>query len=163
MSSLSWFRRSSLALISFSLFTLLNAGHAAQVSLGLQASATSGSLFGLGAHVMVSTPLNAARDLQLRGNLEGNLESGGVPDLLLDVTLIKRNAAFYYGVGVGSGVAFDFVDHGSSFPGIILSPIFLVNVHGVLGTTLSGGIAVEGLLRVGAAPRLEARVSFPLR
>jgi len=99
----------------------------------------------------------------LRGNVEGNLELGGVPDLLLDVTLIKQNAALYYGVGVGSGVAFDFVDHGSSFPGIVLSPIFLANVHGVLGTTLSSGTKVEGMLRIGALPRLQARVSFPRR
>ncbi|AZI44871.1 hypothetical protein EHF33_18320 (plasmid) [Deinococcus psychrotolerans] len=78
------------------------------------------------------------------------------------VSLIKRYDAFYVGLGAGSGVAFDFVDHGSSFPGIVLSPIFLANVHGILGTTLSSATTVEGVLRVGAVPRLEARVSFPL-
>lgn len=118
---------------------------------------------GFGAHVAVDTPLNAAGGLQLRGNLEGNFELGGVPDILLDVAFIQRYDAFYIGLGAGSGVAFDFVDHGSSFPGIFLSPLFLANVHGILGTTLGGGTTVEGLLRVGAVPRLEARVSFPLR
>ncbi|GAA4018808.1 hypothetical protein GCM10022631_34910 [Deinococcus rubellus] len=111
----------------------------------------------------VATPFNAAGDLRLRGNLEGNLELGGVPDILLDVALIQRYDAFYIGLGAGSGVVFDFVDHGSSFPGIVLSPLFLANIHGIVGTTLSGGTTVEGVLRVGAVPRLEVRMSFPLR
>ncbi|TSA79298.1 hypothetical protein FNU79_18115 [Deinococcus detaillensis] len=150
-------------LVSFAVLgALALPAQAAQVSLGLQANATLSSV-GFGAHTTVETPLNAAGTLRLRGSVEGNLNLGGVPDILLDVSLIQRYDAFYVGLGAGSGVAFDFVDHGSSFPGIVLSPIFLANVHGILGTTLSGGTTVEGVLRVGAVPRLEARVSFPLR
>ena len=155
--------------MAFGLVTLLSPGQAAQVSLGLQtgvataAPAGKGALIGLGAHMTLSTPINAARDLQVRGNLEGNLQLNGVPNILLDVTLIKQRAGMYYGGGIGSGVSFDFADYGSGLPFIILSPEFLANIHGVVGTTLSNGTVVEGLFRLGAAPRLEARVSFPLR
>lgn len=111
----------------------------------------------------VATPLNAAQDVQLRSNLQGDFNLGGVPDMLLDVAFIQRYDHFYIGLGAGSGVAFDFEDHGSSFPGIFLSPVALANVHGILGTTLRSGTTVEGLLRVGLAPRLEVRMSIPLR
>lgn len=108
---------------------------------------------------MLQASLNPARDLRLRGNVEPCV----VPDILLDAMFIQRYDAYYIGLGTGSGVAFDFVDHGSSFPGIVLSPLFLANVHGILGTMLSSSTTVEGVLRVGAEPRLEARVSFQLR
>ena len=99
--------------MAFGLFTLLSPGQAAQVSLGLQTSvgtaapAGKGVLIGLGAHLTLSTPINAARDLQVRGNFEGNLQLNGVPNILLDVTLIKQSSGIYYGGGIGSGVSFE--------------------------------------------------------
>ncbi|AZI44870.1 hypothetical protein EHF33_18315 (plasmid) [Deinococcus psychrotolerans] len=71
-------------LVSFAVLGVLALpAQAAQVSLGLQANATLGSV-GFGAHTTVETPLNAAGDLRLRGSVEGNLNLGGVPDILLD-------------------------------------------------------------------------------
>lgn len=131
-------------------FTLAGSAQAIQGQLGLQLNAAIptgfSSLASAGAHASVLGPVGA--DLLVRGTLEGNLGLHLLPNLRLDIDLLKTNADLYYGAGIGTGLSADLKDGGSGFPNAVLSPVALLNIHGVLGKTFGNGY-VEGLLRAG--------------
>lgn len=141
---------------------LLGQAGAAQVQLGLQAAAnlpvisSTASVMG-GGHMAALWNVNGT--LKFRPVLEGNLSSGFAPSLRLDLDLLKVSGAAYYGAGLGSGLMFDMTDGGSGLPGIVLSPVALLNGHAFYGTTFNNTY-VEGLFRLG--PISSAGVRFGL-
>ena len=122
--------------------------------------AAQGSSLALGAHLSVEG--NLSPGLALRGTAGGNVGLNRIPEARLDLTLLHHAGGLYYGGGVGSGVIADFGDSGSSLPGIVFSPLLLLNGHAVLGRDF-GTAQVEGLLRLGIQSAIELRVNFPLR
>ncbi len=140
---------------------------------GQVAAASSGGVAELGVNLSVQGPVNAARDLQLRGTLSAGGQVGPgvqpsqyspveglVPLVRLDLDLLKTGGTLYYGVGVGTGVAF--VGGGDSIPYFFLTPVALLNVHGLVGKDF-GSYSLEGLVRLGLTLAVALHVSVPLR
>lgn len=161
-------RRSLIVLAS--LASLSPMAHAVQWAAGLQTTglnngtvssgpASQGASLAFGAHLSVEGNLSSS--LALRGTLEGNVGLNRIPEARLDLTLLHHEGGLYYGGGVGSGVVADFGDNGSGLPGIIFSPLILLNGHAVLGRDF-GTTQVEGLLRLGLESAIELRVNFLL-
>ena len=78
----------------------------------------------------------------------------------LDLDLLKTGGSLYYGVGVGSGVLF--IGGSDSVPYFVLTPIALLNVHGIVGKNF-GTYSLEGIVRLGLTSSVALHASVPLR
>ena len=164
--------------IALSLVTALPYAAAAEVRVGTflggqVGSNTSGAVAELGVNLSVQGPINAADDLHLRGTLSAGGQvgpgvqpsqyspvDGFVPLVRLDLDLLKTGGNLYYGVGVGSGVLF--VGGSDSVPYFVLTPIALLNVHGIVGKDF-GTYSLEGIVRLGLTSSVALHASVPLR
>jgi len=118
-----------------------------------------GASLAFGAHLDVEGDLSQA--LALRATLGGNVGLNRLPEARLDLTLLHHDGDLYYGAGVGSGLSADFGDNDSGLPGVVFTPLMLLNAHAVLGRDFRR-TQVEGLLRLGLQSALEVRVNFHL-
>ncbi|MFC4453546.1 hypothetical protein [Deinococcus sonorensis] len=118
-----------------------------------------GAALAVGVHLSVEG--HVSDTLNLRSSLEGNVGLNRLPEVRLDLTLLHHAGRVYYGGGVGSGLVADFGSNESGLPGIVFSPITMLNAHAVLGWDL-GSSRLEGVLRLGPEHALEVRAIFPL-
>lgn len=146
--------------IALAVLSCLPVARAADVRLGVQFGRSYGQDAGVsevGGHLSFQRLLGAG-SLQVRSVVEASVLFGGgvAPLVRVDGDLLYKPGSFYLGGGIGSGLLI------SSSLGGLLSPLLLLNAHGVVGNDF-GAFSLEGLVRFGLVGGVGVRASFPLR